>query len=122
MNRDEREIKAIVDVKEESTGDTDDSQEEGIDRFDKKIGADSSNVIHHTTRRPSKRISGTSLKPSSKEQYYWQFDGVGDFLSAITMGQSSSLAKSKDIIDPPSPVIAVVRPAAFKVWMSSFFW
>ena len=39
----------IVDVKEESTGDTDDSQEEGIDRFDKEDRSNSSNVIHHTT-------------------------------------------------------------------------
>ena len=45
LNRDERENQQIVDVKEESTGNTDDSQEEGIDRFDKEDWSDSSNVI-----------------------------------------------------------------------------
>ena len=49
LNRDERENQQIIDVEEKGTGDTDNSQEEGIDRFDKEDWSDSSNVIDHTT-------------------------------------------------------------------------
>ena len=49
LNRDEWKNQQIIDVEEKGTGDTDNSQEEGIDRFDEENRSDSSNVIDHTT-------------------------------------------------------------------------
>ena len=54
----------IIDIEEKGTGDRDNSQEEGIDRFDEEIGAIRPMLL--TTRRPSNRISGTSLKSEFK--------------------------------------------------------
>ena len=116
VNRDEGKTQQIVDVKEESTGNTDDSQEEGIDRFDKEDWSDSSNVVHHP-RRPSKRISGTSLKSEFKKNNIGNLTGLLDLLQP-SMEQSAS--RRARISLTPSPVIAVVRPAAFQSWMSSF--
>ena len=49
LNRNERENQQIIDVEEKGAGNTDNSQEEGINGLDEEDGSDSSNIIHHTT-------------------------------------------------------------------------
>ena len=59
---------ANVDIEEKGTGDTDNSQEEGMIVLMKKIGAIRPMLL--TTRRPSNRISGTSLKSEFKRTIF----------------------------------------------------
>ena len=98
LNRDERENQQIVDVKEESTGNTDDSQEEGIDRFDKEDWSDSSNVIHHTTAFKKNFWNVIKVRV--------QKNNIGNLTGCwISLGHHDGavcFAKSKDIIDPIS--------------------
>ena len=76
----------------------------------KKIGA--IRAILFTTRRPSKRISGKSLKSEFRRTRLaiWRVAGSP---SAITIEQSAS--RRAKISFTPSPVIAVVRPAFLSV-------
>ena len=71
----------------------------------KKIGAIREILL--TTRRPSKRISGRSLKSelSKTKLAIWRVAGSP---SAITIEQSAS--RKAKISFTPSPVIATVRP------------
>ncbi len=95
------------------TGDTDNSQEEGIDRFDEENRLIRPMLL--TTRRPSEFWN--IIKVRVQKNNICNLTGCRDLLQPLRW--SNCFTKSKDIIDS-SPVIAVVRPAAFKVWMSSF--
>ena len=49
LNRNEWKNQQIIDVEEKGTGNTDNSQEEGINGLDEEDRSDSPNVIDHTT-------------------------------------------------------------------------
>ena len=76
----------------------------------RKIGAMRAMLL--TTRRPSKRISGTSLK-SELSKTRLATCRVAGSPSAMAMEQSAS--RNARISLTPSPVIAVVCPAFFRV-------